>query len=58
MPRITSAKMGGNHLVDGAWCPGCGLHAYTHDGRHRDDCTKGRHLRAGDLSTEAIPNVD
>lgn len=56
MPKITAAQMAGNHLVDGAWCAGCGLHAYVNNGAHRGDCTRGRHHRAGD--SPAIPNVD
>lgn len=30
--------MGVNHIVDPAWCSGCGLHHHV-IGEHRDDCT-------------------
>lgn len=38
MPAITPQQMRANHLVDDAWCPGCGLHHHVH-GEHRADCT-------------------
>lgn len=55
MPRITAAQMSGNHHIDGAWCPGCGLYAHVNGGTHRADCTKDRHLRAGDTNPKGAP---
>lgn len=42
MPRITAQRMAGNHTIDGAWCPGCGLYNHVH-GQHRGDCNRGHH---------------
>lgn len=38
MPALKGAQMASNHVVDGAWCPGCGLHIAIR-GAHRPDCT-------------------
>ena len=39
MPALVAHQMFINHhVVDGAWCSGCGLHAHV-TGQHRPDCT-------------------
>jgi hypothetical protein len=38
MPALAAHQMHQNHVVDDAWCPGCGLYAHVH-GVHRPDCT-------------------
>lgn len=38
MPALKARQMAVSHIVDDAWCPGCGLHAAIH-GEHRPDCT-------------------
>lgn len=38
MPALVAHQMAVNHVIDGAWCPGCGLHNHV-TGQHRPDCT-------------------
>lgn len=38
MPALLARQMSANHLIDTAWCPGCGLHHHVY-GEHRPDCT-------------------
>lgn len=38
MPALKAHQTYVNHVVDEAWCPGCGLH-HAVTGEHRPDCT-------------------
>ena len=38
MPALKAHQMHISHVVDDAWCSGCGLHRHV-TGVHRADCT-------------------
>lgn len=38
MPALAAHQMTSNYVIDGAWCPGCGLHHHV-TGEHRATCT-------------------